>query len=1086
MTQNDTKIKNKKNIFKNSAILAFVALISAGIIGIGFGVANFVKYGSKNRGNGYENTLQTQLQYAIPNQNINGQNLSDQETLLEAEKIANKVALISEKYGISEVQIQSGIQKESTSNTNKKITTIANVYLHTDKSLFSYDFNFDLNPTESETTEQLQAKLDSLKLTAYYRLANNYSYYLQDISNLFNNNISEQNKNTNFENQIYKINSVNSEQNKNVGKAYVENNKLLVGLRPNTIGAGNADKKTWDLSVFQKQFTEVYGWDGDNKTTRQEWIDQTESNTESSITLVKPNISYLFYRNRNGLITLLQNLTTITALKDKSNLNTADYKRANELYDSISKNSEYKAFMDWTENKEINGGLQWTDIMSTLFNAQKQDFSIDSTTKKDPLLDLLNSYYTSSIYKNTHDLDKVYKDYEFLYSWNFKKDSFISQYLTVIDYYNWFNFFVQDATKEQLENKDYVKETYLSQKIDTNWAIYDYSLGFINSVAYLLNNASIDTPFINYALTSVINQSQGQQVQKLFDAYYSTFLDRVITEVPGTEVNSITNLDPFVGAMIGLTSIILLIGIIVSVLYRIPGLIITFGAMVSYALTLLMFTSLGIVFSVSSVFSIATGIILMFIPFFYAIKEFKNSFRNKNLNLNNSFKKSILAFIKSSLIIHISFLIIGLTFLFLGNHQIQNFGAAATLIGLSNFISCFVLVLFMLSLLYFLILKNYPQLMFGKKDIQILNKLRKNRIEFDDKLEPITNNNNIDKWSLKLTNKLMSLNLYTYLTLGFLLLIGIVGVILLTTLGPANSLYFKYSNQILLTFSTTSDNVTSQLQNANKVADTLQQLLKINFIERITYLNIYPGYSQLLLIPNVALNASDVYKLLNTVYPEWIPNMQVLSINTYFSFALTRNSIDTMFITLGFLAIFNIFMFNIINVFPMFLISLANILVSFGFIGIVRIPINLNTASAFISGFIIMQMIIIYCFMSMKLNFDLKQRFTFKEFINFSFAEVKKSLLIIIGIIGIYWLAAILMIIFESYSNILNYVIMMGIVVLGALVTVLSSPILFSCFMMIRESYLSKVQINKSNKKESKQIVYDKVDEQIIPGINHS
>lgn len=1085
MATNDIKNKNKKNILKNSALLAFATLISAGMIGIGFGIANFVKYGSKSRGNGYENTLQTQLQYAIPNKNENGAEYTDQTNLAAAEEVANKVALISEKYGISEVQIQSGIQKETTSDVDKKTITIANVYLHTNKSLFSYDFNFDLKPTESETTEQLQAKLDNLKLTAYYRLANNYSYYLQDISNLFNSNITSEHKNTNFEDQIYKINKVNPEENKDIGKAYVEKNKLLVGLRPNTVGAGNADKKTWDLSVFQKQFTEVYGWDGDHKTTRQEWINQTESNTESSVTLVKPNISYLFYRNRNGLITLLQNLTTITALRNKSNLNSEDYKRANELYDSVSKNSEYKAFMEWTENRDVNGGLQWTDIMSTLFKAQKQDFAIDQTTKKDPLLDLLNSYYTSSIYKNTHELEKVYKDYEFLYSWNMKKDSFVSQYLTVIDYYNWFNFFIQDATKAQLEDKEYVKETYLSKKIDTNWAIYDYSLGLINSVAYLLNNASIDTPFINYPLTSIINQSQGQQVQKLFDAYYLAFLDRVITEVPGTEVNSITDLDPFVGAMIGLSSIVLLIGIIVSVLYRIPGLIMAFGAIVSYTLTLLMFSSLGIVFSVSSVFGIVTGIILMFIPFFFAIKEFRDSFRTKNLNLNNSFKKSILAFVKSSLIIHISFLIIGLTFLFLGNNQIQNFGAAATLIGLSNFIACFVLVLFMWSLLYFLLLKNYPQLMFGKKDIRILNELRKNRIGFDDKLEPETNNN-IDKWSAKLANKLVGLNLYTYLTLGFLLLMGIIGVILLIVLGPANSLYFRYSNQILLTFVTTPDNMASQLQEANQVADILQQLLGINFLERIIHTNIYPGYSQLLLVPKSVLNTNEIYNILNMVYPEWIPNTQVLSINTYFSMALTRNSINTMFIALGFLAIFNIFMFNIVNVLPMFLISLANILVSFGFIGLVRIPINLNTASAFISGFAIMQAIMIYCFMSMKLNFDLKQRFTFKQFIDYSCTKVKESLPVIIGVIGTYWLASGLLMIFESYSNILNYVIMIGIVTLGAIISILSAPILFSCFMMIRESYLSKVQINKSNKKESKQVVYDKVDEQIIPGINHS
>lgn len=76
------------------------------------------------------------------------------------------------------------------------------------------------------------------------------------------------------------------------------------------------------------------------------------------------------------------------------------------------------------------------------------------------------------------------------------------------------------------------------------------------------------------------------------------------------------------------------------------------------------------------------------------------------------------------------------------------------------------------------------------------------------------------------------------------------------------------------------------------------------------------------------------------------------------------------------------------------------------------------------------------------------------------------------------------MVLFDSSDNLANYLIMWLSTLVGFFGIVILTPLCFAPFMIVRELYLSKVVVNKNTKTKHKS--YDKVDEQLISGINHS
>lgn len=1071
----------KKSWQKILSISAITAAIAGGLTGIGFGVTNFVKYGSNNKGSGYGDSLQIQLQFALNNPTT-GQ-YSEQDYANEAANVGKKITLLSDLLGFDGLQIQSGIEKNLDSSSNT--LNVGNVTLHTNTKFLYYDFSQNTSNTDL-TPEQIQANNDENKLSLYYQLTQNNNYYLENISAFTDkNNTSDS---TNFEN-LYHLNNTDSSDPNNITKAYKSKNKgnqLLFDLRA---PSNNQENNDWDLSKFQNQFTSVYSWDGSNSETRQDVINNAQTDPNSSINLTTPQQSYILFTNRSGLISLLQNLTTIAYLEQMSNkgLDTNQLKRVQALYDKIAENSEYKSFMEWVASAN---GYDWYSIMSQLYTAQNKNFGIDWTKNKDPLLELLSAYYSSGIYATNHPNRKKFKNYEFLYSWNFEgfkqgensyeNDNFLSPYLEPIDYYNWFNYFEQNATKDELNDKDYVTSNYFSKTINTNFKIYDYSVSNIDAEIKLLNDASIDNEFINYYLLPLINYNAWQNVENLYNQYFNNFLNNFVFILPAQNIESVTKLSPFNGAMIGLSCLILIIGIIISVLYRIPGLMISFASFVAYGLSLLMMTSLNITFTVSSVFSLLIGIFSMFAPFIYAYNTFKCNFRKSKLSLNNAFKNSLSVFIKSSFFIYINLIIIGLVYLFFGTHQIKNFGVTLTLIIFSNIIFCLFLMLIIWPISHYLYLDKNSKLMFNKKDILIAYQLRSDFANLNN--DEIVQNTKLDIISNKISRAIVDHRWIVYLALSVVTIIGIIGVILIKILGPGNSIYFSYSQQISINFLNTDPN---NINVANSIADAIKSQLNINWFSKIVYNNVIDGnYDQLLLVPNKLVDVNQIYPIIQNIAPTWVPNVKIMSTSPYLSNLLTNNSLHCILISIGLMAILNMFMLNIVNVIPLVFISLLQLLIAIGIIGITRIRLNLNSLTASGVLFIFNQIILMMTFMDLKWNFDTKKRTTRKDLLNYSFNQITSTINMMALALLLFVISLAIMSILDSANNLINYLMLFINSVIIWTLTLSISPLLFTGFMLIRELYISKVIVNIG--KKSKYQLYDKVDEQIIVGINHN
>lgn len=1068
--------KNKKILSKFFLWSSLVGLCAGGAVAIGFGVANFVKYGSKNKGTGYSDSLQTKLQVGININNSSGFNLENDLNLVES--IGNKVSLVATNINANEIQVQSGINPNSSLIPNNANLVIGDIFLNTETNLYKFNFNFDIegdeNTSDSEKAGR-QAKLDLEKLNLYLTLIQNNSYQLINNINLPNSNQTLEN--INFSN-IYNL---NTSDNTRDSSAFLKNEKMLFSLKERI----DSPEKDWDLSSFQKQFTSVYNWDGDlTDTTYRQIITNFESNeSNSSKKKEAPNDSYIFWKNRNGLINLLQILSTISYLNKTFNNSSNDDSeqiiktRVNSLYSLLSANGDYESFMKWCESNNFPIG----QIMSNLYLAQENDFGLSRNNNIDPLLEVLNSYY---IYKSNSDGKKPYEEYEFLYSWNLNGDTLISPYLASIDYYNWFDFFPSLATEEQKKDKEYLKNNYFSNSLDTNWTVSKFGPSDVRSAVNFANNAYIDRQFMNYyLLKSSINGDyvyEKSRAKLVYEQMFNGFIDSTVSLIPSRYNNSIIGIDSFSGGIIAFGVLILIIAIIVSVLYRIPGAFLGLSLFVSQGITLLVLSSLSITITINTLFAFISALFLPLIPFIYAFLKLKDSINTRKLNINNSFKVFLSSYIWMSILTYSIPLIVSLVALLFGQYQIKSFGAILIIANFNSFVICFAFFLILVMIAYYLFIKTTPKLILTAKDIKSLASIH-NVTSFD---MNISEENNIQaKWISKINeriaNGLLTKKWWTYLILGILISLSVIGIILLVTLNN-NVINFKYTKQLVLTYALDNQD---QVANIDSFINKLANNLNVKWDYIYTY-QLDNGMWQKVLISNSNLNINNVFDSVNSIDPNWKNSLSFRVNNIYFASLLFNNGISCLLISLAFIAILNLFMFNIINVIPMFIMQLIINIAMIGIIGLLQIPINLNVIESYIVLFIINNALISMIVFNVKKSFNLKKRHTMSEIYNFAIEQIKEVLAIVLFLLISFLLVNIYMFIFDSSINLFNYLINGLINIYGVTIAIILIPFWFTWTMYLREKYLAHTLNN--NLVNQKHKWYDKVDEQIIAGINHN
>lgn len=1073
------KFKNKSWI-KILGWIAFVLVMIACCFGIGFGVDHFVKKGTKNKGTKYTNSLQSVVEIQLD------QNKSDDENLKVVKDIASKMTNQIRIMGANQIQVDSGLQKTTTasSSSSGKPTVYGAIYIYTEQNLPGYSIDFDeLKPTNGSDISSQLGTVQNQKLALYYALANSYNYQLEN-PEIFNSvskepnenkdNSSADNDNSTNENITPYVNFKRNYNLNTNSKATKDDINIDFKL-PSTPD----NKNQWNLSNFQKQFTTAFSWDG-----KEERATVVSSKTDTS-GLPEPNEQYILWTNRTGLINRLEVDATIGTLKglNGAGLTSLEVTAVNKIYQSLSPADQN--FAEWVGNSTISGGYQV--VMQSLTAANKNDYGFVNNDKNnkeiDPLLGLLNQYYLSSTYNdsvnkssssssNSSDSIKFTKNYEWLYSWNFKNLQLLNGYCQPIDYANFFNYFKNDTNLKSDDIKG-IKSTYYS-KTFTVPEVGKSDSQIVDLISNI-NHSSFTQPIINQALLEPFEQGvNNNNASKIYNGL-EAFLDTVVSQYNSVSNKSVTTLDAFNGTLVGLSVLVLLIGIIVSLIYRVPGFLSFLTSALSFALSLTMFASLHMLFSIDTYLALFISIIAMYIPLLISQNEFRNAIKKKRLNLFNSFVYSLKSFLKSTITIYISMLIIALVFMFFGQYQIKGFGSMLVLTSFSCIISSGVIYFILYAMSYWLFASNKPNAFISNRYVKLVEEINLSTFNDANKLEE--SHSLLDRITGKLAIGFVKKQWWIWLLFSIILVLGIIGCIVLTTVGPGYSIAFKSSTEIVLTWKDSS-NLTQQIE-------TLKNLISNEYsIKWVTNTALTDGAHQIIGYASKPIDISSFYDWLSkqSTSKELINNISFRTTSDAMPLLLFHNAVNCMLISLGFLAIWSILALNFINFIPIFVVSCIVNIASFGFVGIIRVPVDTSSISCLVCIFTFSQLLIYGMYSSFKFQFNMKSRNDFKQMLDFTKESLKSIFLVYLGIFAFFFVSALIMMIFTSTGFVYNQIILFVNSLVVYLIIVIACPTSFALAMMLRELYLSKVITNKKLRIKHKE--YDKIDEQEIYGIN--
>lgn len=1103
----------KKNIFKNNKFLkilswtGFGLIISGAITGATVGIVNFAKSSSQNKGTNFEDSVETVINISLDQNNTDSQNLEIvQQT---SDRLIKRV----QELGVSQIEIKSSIEyfpisiNNSSSELDIAYIPYGSIHIFTEKNIPMFSIDFESDDYVSRIASEI---------SLYDYLSNSYNYNLE----AFNTNNGE------IINEESLPNS--SKLNKNFNERYQINSSDNVAYRndtsiniPLTLINDNQD---WNLDIMQQQFTDVYNWDG--STSRSDVVsnnnsdstetttfslrdtsnddsssnDSNNSNEEETFIKTPPKLTYLFWENRTGFINKLQLLSTIAYLYNNSgSFHENDYDQypdyKNDPYnfpvttiDSFweqyhnDPSSDESIFMEWVKNNN-----NYYEIMKTLYEANQVSYGIDNSN--DPLLVLLYDFFSSPIYKEKGSIkfDNDSNSYEFLYSWNTEKISLFDTYLKTIDYNNFFTYFNDDTNSEDTE---IIKTTYKSNEfiVSSN----DSDINLINTKVDFINDTSFTNPVIISQLIPPVFEvsSSPSEIYKDFILFCNSF----IYEYPSYLSNSIVKLLPYNGVLVGISVLILIIGIIVSILYRFPGVLAFLTSAFSFGLSFIMMLALNSLFSISTYVALIVSIICMFIPFINSQIHFRDSIRYNGNNFYNAFLNSIKSFIKTSIVTYVPLIICSLVFLFFGQNQINEFGSSLIVPIFANIISSCVIYLILYGLSYWLFMKNNPQLALRKPYLLILEKLKIRGVKLN-----INNTNTIID---KMINNLFRQNktkFIIYLTIPtVVLLLGILGIILFAAIGPSYIGNSYNASELSIYF------VSSDLKYINEIINAMTNTFNINWESKEIISNVYKdglgeNVSQYILISSKELNINGIYNwlkdinhdlIINPPKGENVPkninflinNMSFVVLNKTIPTLLFNNAIQCMFISIAFISIFSIIYINFMNFIPIMLITILTNLVSIGFVGLLRIPVDINTVIFFLGIFALSNIFIFNTYNNLLWKFNKKIEYSNKEIFNFGWNQIKSTLKLQLYILLSSFIYGLVLMLFVSTQLVYNQLILLICTFTTFIISVPLSFIFSILMLCIREWYITNVRRNKKSKENKK--VYDKIDEQMIVGIN--
>ncbi|MDR0674684.1 MAG: hypothetical protein LBF36_00210 [Mycoplasmataceae bacterium] len=525
-------------------------------------------------------------------------------------------------------------------------------------------------------------------------------------------------------------------------------------------------------------------------------------------------------------------------------------------------------------------------------------------------------------------------------------------------------------------------------------------------------------------------------------------IDNNTNEIKQSFANTLLGYSPVVGLIISLCLIILGIGIIVSILYRIPGLFGTITILGSFGLTLMILILSNYVVSLGLFLGLLVGVLGSSLAIFSWCSRIKKLHRS-GLLFDVAVRKGIKHGFLPTIDIHMIMLLLGICVSYFGTNQIDPFGNALLIFSIVSF-AITGLIWMLLTLLLF---NNR----IGSKKTKWFFKPK------HEKNIPIVTTKNYETiYSGKFETKRFTLFGWRQIVcaslVGFIVLLG---VILILTIG-VHSAYSFYGGSRL---------VMSDFTYASHSADF------------IGYSNLVRSDGLVYLYYDHTFNLGNLSWVIRQELPDKPWQNDFVSLQSISSTGIldyTRSTIYMLLITSGLVALYSFIRLNWVSVIAVFLGLLATPLLTIGIVAICQIYFDVYIMIAITIVYALNAFLVIHLVSILNNYWIRKQIFTTQDLRKIFNAEFKNSFIFFAWCYGILVGTFLIMLLVNTVS-IIWFIIIIIIGIFASIPTIYAVvPICLYAFIRLRYRYLTSNNFENPLLRKN----YDAIDEQLIDGIN--
>ncbi len=601
------------------------------------------------------------------------------------------------------------------------------------------------------------------------------------------------------------------------------------------------------------------------------------------------------------------------------------------------------------------------------------------------------------------------------------------------------------------------------QYSSTNYDDLNYGIGDLQQIFLDYEQPTAD----NLNDSNAINNNDSNYLQNETRSTTNYFGINGWVSNPFIETSIVSKLSTYNSVFLASGVIILLIAILVSVLYRIPGFMSAFAIIASFGFSLSLLVLLKIDISIPSLLGLFVGVIVSIMSISMVMERIRRLLLQKNSvfdSIQTAIKKSML----STVDLNITIMIIGLTIFFIAKGELTNMGMTLLLSGLLSLGTTFVFFIFPLY--------SYSTFKFSwnaRINLLHLSKIR-NKMSFNSK-----------KW---------------WIIWGVLIGIILIAGIVFGTAGLTNSIY-KEGTFVTITLLGNTD---SKVVDSQKVIDSIQNILNSNWSLTVKNVSEYQsadmspglephGYYYLIIqgYSKSAISLSTIQNQLRSVIESNYSTLGLSDaiLNNISSFEVSTALITDVFLRgiysllagWGFLCIYYAIRLNVLTIIPMFITSVVSSLVAVSLSYLFQFEIDLLFVYVLVTSGILSTLFSCLYVSVTKTRF-VKDRIFEREKIQTFILNNIKSLLNVIHI--------------AIVSNIIIFALLAGLVspstvlffINTMIANIIAIPVgyfliahLYYYVILIRQKYVQTIISNLDNKLSKE---YKEVDEQLIMGIN--